>query len=80
MHSRRRVGKHVLCWHSTAKGTMPWQMCSASVKPAGIIQVFLEKSKGLQWLCAVLHSTKPLQPLHSPAPDWSHTSQQNKYN
>ena len=24
---------------------MPWQLCSASVKPAGIIQVFLEKSK-----------------------------------
>ena len=23
---------------------MPWQLCSASVKPAGIIQVFLEKS------------------------------------
>ena len=24
---------------------MPWQLCSASVKPAGIIQVFLAKSK-----------------------------------
>ena len=32
-------------WYSTAKGTMPWQLCSASVKPAGIIQVFFEKSK-----------------------------------
>ena len=30
-------------WHSTAKGTMPWQLCLASVKPASIIQVFLEK-------------------------------------
>ena len=26
-------------WHTTAKGTMPWQLCSA------IIQVFLGKSK-----------------------------------
>ena len=32
-------------WHSTTKGTMLWQLCLASVKPAGIIQVFLEKSK-----------------------------------
>ena len=24
---------------------MPWQLCSASVKPAGTIQVFLENSK-----------------------------------
>ena len=32
-------------WHSTTKGTMPWHLCLASVKPAGIIQVFLEKSK-----------------------------------
>ena len=40
MHSRRRVGKHALWLHSTAKGTMPWQLCSASVKPAGTIQVF----------------------------------------
>ena len=24
---------------------MPWKLCSTSVKPAGIIQVFLEKSK-----------------------------------
>ena len=31
-------------------------------------------------LHAVLHSTQPLQPLHSPAPDWSHTSQHNNNN
>ena len=40
------VKENTCCgWHSTAKGTMPWQLCLASVKPAGIIQVFLEKSK-----------------------------------
>ena len=28
-------------------------------------------------LHAVLYTTQPLQPLHSPAPDWSHTSWHN---
>ena len=31
-------------------------------------------------LHAALHSTQQLQPLHSPAPDWSHTSRQDNYN
>ena len=31
-------------------------------------------------LHAVLWTTQPLQPLHSPAPDWSHTSQHNNNN
>ena len=31
-------------------------------------------------LHAVLHSTQPLQPLHPPAPDWSHTSRHNNNN
>ena len=32
-------------WHSTAQGTMPWQPCLASVKPAGTIQVSLAARK-----------------------------------
>ena len=32
-------------WHSTAQGTVLWQLCLASVKPAGTIQVSLAVSK-----------------------------------
>ena len=34
-------------WHSTSQGTVPWQLCSASVKPAGTIQVSLSVSKSI---------------------------------
>ena len=45
MYSRRRVRKHALWLASYRQGTVPWQLCSASVKPAGTIQVSLEMSK-----------------------------------
>ena len=32
-------------WHSTAQGTVPWQLCLASVKLAGTMQVSLVMSK-----------------------------------
>ena len=45
MHSRRCVRKCVLWLAQYCQGIVPWQLCSASVKPAGTIQVSLKISK-----------------------------------
>ena len=45
MHSRWHVKTHMLWLAQYHQGTMPWQLCLASVKHAGTIQVALEMGK-----------------------------------